>query len=74
MKELEIRQQIDKLTQQIDATWTAADKRLVALRAEVDRLKLENVTLRELLKAEIPSFEKRYAEILDQTIEKIPPE
>ena len=74
MKELEIKEQIEALTQQIDTTWDAADKRLMELRAEIDRLKLEVVSLKELLKTEIPAFDERFPRILNETIEKIPPE
>jgi hypothetical protein len=74
MKELELQEQIKHLTREVEATWTTVDKRFLKLRAEIDCLKLEVISLKELLKTEIPSFEERFSNILNETLERVPPE
>jgi hypothetical protein len=74
MKELELKKQIENATKQIDATWATADKRILELRTEIDRLKLEVISLKTLLKTEIPSFEERFSQIFSETLEGISPE
>ena len=73
-KELQLQKEIEKLTKEVDAIWPAADKRLLDLRAEIDHLKLEIISLKKILSAEIPSFEKQFAQIFDDTMKQIPPE
>jgi hypothetical protein len=73
-KELELQREIEKLTKEIDAIWPAANKRFLDLRAEIDHLKLEVISLKKILMLEIPSFEKRFTEIFNEIMKEVPPE
>ena len=73
-KELQLQKEIEKLTKELEAVWPLADKRLLDLRAEIDSIKLEIVSLKKILKDEIPSFEKRFSKIFKDTLKQVPPE
>jgi len=55
---------------EVDSIWTAADKRFLDLRAEIENLKLEVISLKKILNNEIPTFEKRFSQILNDTMKQ----
>jgi len=73
-KELEIQKELEKLAMEVDSIWTAADKRFLDLRAEIENLKLEVISLKKILNNEIPTFEKRFSQILNDTMKRVPQE
>ena len=66
--------EVDELRKEIEATWDAAYRRMLTLQADIDRLKLELEALRKALEERSPGLEERYALILEDTLEKTPPE
>jgi hypothetical protein len=65
---------VDEVRKEIEATWDAAYKRILAMQAEIDRLKLEITALKKCLDSEVPTFQKRYLEVLEEIIQQMPPE
>lgn len=74
MSQFEPKLTVDEVRKEIEATWHAAHKQILAMRAEIARLKLEITALKTYLNEEIPSFHKHYPQILDKTIQQVPPE
>ncbi|RJQ50103.1 MAG: hypothetical protein C4530_22085 [Desulfobacteraceae bacterium] len=74
MNEIKLQRQIEDMKKEIEATGAIAEKRAIELRADIDRLKLEVIALKEFIKGELPEFEKRFPEILKETVKRIPPE
>jgi hypothetical protein len=62
------------LAQEVDEIWPAANKRFLDLRADIDNLKLEVISLKKILELEIPSFEKRFSQIFNEIVKEVPPE
>jgi hypothetical protein len=50
------------------------DRRLLELRLEVDRLRLEMTALKNFMKAANPSFAEQFPQLLEKTIREVDPE
>lgn len=64
----------DELRKEIETTWDVAYKRMLAMQAEIDRLKLEITALKTCLGEESPRFHNRYSQTLEEILSRVPPE
>ena len=68
------KEQIDRLQKELSLAGVETDRRLLELRVEMDRLKLEAAALRSFLAAVYPSFVEQFPRILAETIQEVDPE
>ncbi|MFO7965934.1 MAG: hypothetical protein R6U50_18550 [Desulfobacterales bacterium] len=68
------KKRLDDLEKEIETTWDAAHRRLLELRARVDRLETEIMVLKRFLADEDPSFDKRFSRMLQETLDQFSPE
>lgn len=74
MNEIALREQLARLQNELKLAGGEADKRLLELRVEVDRLKIELAALKKFLAASNPSFAEQFLHVLARTIEEVNPE
>lgn len=68
------KEQLDRLHKELSLAGAETDKRLLELRVEMDRLRLETAALRTFLGAVYPSFAEQFPQILAETIQEMDPE
>lgn len=74
MNEIALQEQLARLQNELKLAGGETDKRLLELRVEVDRLKLELAALKNFLSAANPSFAEQFPQVLARTIEEVNPE
>jgi hypothetical protein len=74
MNDKVLKEQLDRLQKELSLAGAETDKRLLELRVEMDRLKLETAALRSFLSAVYPSFAEQFPQILAETIQEVDPE
>lgn len=74
MNKMALEEQISSLRKELSLSGTEIDNKLLELRADVDRIKLELAALRAFLGAVNPSFEEQFPQILARTIQEVDPE
>lgn len=74
MNDAALQRQIKALDQEVKLLGEYYEKKLIDLRSEVDRLKLESAALKVLLQEALPSFSGRFEDILEKTIREVNPE
>lgn len=67
-------EEVARLQKELSLSGAETDKRLLDLRVEVDRLRLEMAALKTFLGAAYPSFGEQFPQILAQTIQDVDPE
>lgn len=74
MNEIALREELTRLQNELKLTGGETDRRLLELRVEVDRLKIELAALKNFLAAANPSFAEQFPHVLARTIEEVNPE
>jgi hypothetical protein len=74
MNEIALQEQLARLQNELKLAGGEADKRLLELRVEMDRLKIELAALKNFLAAANPSFAEQFSQVLARTIEEVNPE
>jgi hypothetical protein len=74
MNEIALQEQLARLQNELKLAGGDTDRRLLELRVEVDRLKLELAALKTFLAAASPSFAEQFPQVLARTIEEVNPE
>lgn len=74
MNEIALQEQLARLQNELKLAGGETDRRLLELRVEVDRLKLELAALKKFLAAANPSFAEQFPQVLARTIEEVNPE
>jgi hypothetical protein len=74
MNEIALQEQLARLQNELKLAGGEADKRLLELRVEADRLKIELAALKNFLAATSPSFAEQFPQVLARTIEEVNPE
>lgn len=74
MNEQMVEENIRRLQKEFRIAGTSTDERLLEVRVELDRMRLELTALKAFLAAMFPSFVEQYPQILDQTIAEVDPE
>jgi hypothetical protein len=74
MNDAALVEQINRLQKELSLAGAATDKKLLELRVEVDRLRLEMTALKTFLCTAFPSFEEQFPQILARTIQEVNPE
>ena len=74
MNQVALEEQINRLEKEIRLGGSQTDQRLLDLRADMDRLRLEVAAIKNFLCAAFPAFEEQYPQILARTIEEVNPE
>lgn len=74
MNEIALREELARLQKELTLAGGETDRRLLELRVEMDRLKIELAALKNFLAAANPSFAEQYPQVLARTIEEVNPE
>lgn len=74
MNEIALQEQLARLQNELKLAGGETDRRLLELRVEVDRLKIELAALKSFLGAANPSFAEQFPQVLARTIEEVNPE
>lgn len=74
MNEKAVQEELSRLRNQLKVSGEEADKKVLDLRVELDRLKIEIVALKGFLSSANPSFSEEFPRILARTIEEVNPE
>ncbi len=74
MNQVGLEEEINRLQKELQLSGGDVDRRLLDLRVEIDRLRLELTAIRKFLGAANPAFAEMYPRILEQTIQEIDPE
>jgi uncharacterized small protein (DUF1192 family) len=74
MNEIALQEQLARLQNELKLAGGEVDKRLLELRVEVDRLKIELAALKNFMAAASPSFAEQFPQVLARTIEEVNPE
>lgn len=74
MNDKAAKEEIDRLQRELGLAGAETDRRLLELRVELDRLKLETAALKSFLAAVYPSFVEQFPRILAETIQEVDPE
>ncbi len=67
-------EKIARLEKEFGLWGSDTERKLLDLRADADRVRIELAAIKNFLRAEIPSFEKEFPRILERAIEEINPE
>jgi hypothetical protein len=74
MNQVALEERITRLEKELLRGGVQADQQLLALRADIDRLRLELSAVRQFLGVVYPSFEEQFPQILSRTIQEVNPE
>jgi hypothetical protein len=74
MNQVALEERIARLEKELLRGGMHAEQRLLDLRADIDRLRLELSAVRQFLGVVYPSFEEQYPQILSRTIQEVNPE
>jgi hypothetical protein len=67
-------EQLSRLEKELRLGGEQTDNRLLDLRVEVDRLKLDMAALKTFLGSAFPSFAEQFPQILERTVHEVDPE
>jgi len=74
MNEQMVEENIRRLQKEFRIAGSSTDERLLDLRVELDRMRLEMTALKQFLATVFPSFAEQFPQILSRTIEEVDPE
>jgi uncharacterized small protein (DUF1192 family) len=74
MNEIALQEELARLQKELQLAGEEADQRLLELRVEVERLKIELAALKNFLAAANPSFAEQFPHVLARTIAEVNPE
>jgi hypothetical protein len=74
MNEVALKEQITRLENEFRLGGTQTEQRLLELRAEIDRVRLEMAAVRTFLDSAFPSFAEQFPLILARTLKEVNPE
>lgn len=74
MNEQMVEENIRRLQKEFRIAGSNTDERLLEIRVELDRMRLEMTALKQFLAAAFPSFAEQFPQILTRTIEEVDPE
>jgi len=74
MNEIALQEQLARLLKEQTLAAGQTDDRLLELRVEVDRLKIELAAVKTFLAAANPSFAEQFPQVLARAIEEVNPE
>lgn len=74
MNELAVKEMVERLRKEVAVAGAQTDGRLLDLRVEVDRLRLELTALKTFLGTAFPAFREQFPQILAETIQNVDPE
>lgn len=74
MNSIALEEQIARLQKEIRFGGAEVEQRLLELRAEVDRVRLEVAAVKLFLGAAYPAFNEQFPQILARVIEEVNPE
>lgn len=74
MNQVALEERIMRLEKELLQGGRQAEQRLLDLRAEMDRLRLELSAVRQFLGVVYPTFTEEYPQILSRTIQEVNPE
>jgi uncharacterized small protein (DUF1192 family) len=74
MSEIALQEELERLQNELSMAGEETDQRLLELRVEVDRLKIELAALKNFLAASNPAFAEQFPQVLARTIEEVNPE
>jgi hypothetical protein len=74
MNQIALEERIARLEKELLHGSVYAEQRLLDMRAEIDRLRLELSAVRQFLGMVYPSFEEQFPQILSRTIQEVNPE
>lgn len=74
MSGIALKEEVARLQNEAVLAGAETDRRLLDLRAELDRLKLEMMALKAFLAAANPSFAEQFPQVLARTIAEVDPE
>jgi hypothetical protein len=74
MNSIALEEQVARLEKEIRLGGVEVEQRLLELRAEVDRVRLEVAAVKLFLGAAYPAFKEQFPQILARVIEEVNPE
>ena len=74
MSGIALKEEVARLQNEAVLAGAETDRRLLDLRAELDRLKLEMTAMKAFLAAANPSFAEQFPQVLARTIAEVDPE
>ncbi len=74
MNELALGERISRLQKELRMVADDGDRRMLEVRIEMDRLKIELAALKSFIGTVYPSFAEQFPQILDKTIREVNPE
>jgi hypothetical protein len=74
MNQVALEERIARLEKELLHGGSHAEQRLLDLRAEIDRLRLEVSAVRQFLGVVYPTFAEEYPQLLSRTIQEVNPE
>jgi len=74
MNQTALQKQLDELNRELRYAGDAVDKRLIGLRAEIDRLKIDMAALAKFLESKYPEFPNEFDRIRNETRLEVDPE
>ncbi len=74
MNQIALEEQIARLQKEICLGGSEVEKRLLELRAEVDRVRLEMAAVKQFLGTAYPAFTEQFPHILARVVEEVNPE
>lgn len=74
MNEVALQKQIEELESELRLSGEFTNRRLLDMKAEMDRLKLELTVLARFLEREMPSFTRDFQSIREEVFQEVDPE
>lgn len=74
MNEIAVEEKLDRLARELRLAGDETERRLLELRAEIDRVKLELAAVKRYLRTLNPAFDEEFPRIKARTIEEFNPE